>query len=275
MRLKRKPHPLSGTVSRFISADQQRWLRQKRFQEQQGNDLTADSKTSPKPKRVPESQFVKFMNKLQDRGPQKPETLHEKWTIEIREKMTVEGVWPQGMTDWDIEVLARYLQQLQRQFWNSLHSLLKLNLLPIHCEACGWRIIDPAKLLLQRYRVPPDERNGILEATLDSWRTYNRIYDMIRRKGIRDKLFIMSNGGSLNIRLVRIFIDSYPTDNWIRWHVWHYEHGTIVSRFKGEVVPFLVMPHKYARIEVCTKGPEKEIKNRYEYLQPGENVFVF
>ncbi len=265
MRRIKSLHPLHGTVSRLFTWQEQRDLRQMGLWGKGG-------KQNPKVKR---GAFVKFMNRIENRGPQGPFSLHEKWTDAIKTNMEEDSVWPEGDADWDIEILARYLQELQRQFWNSLYPLLKQELLPIHCEACGWQLISPARELLVRHRVHPNEREGIIENVKKSINAYNRIYDMIRRKGIRDKLFIMTHGGSLNIRYVRIFLDNYPHDEWVKRRVWHNEHGTITSSFKGKAVPFLIMPHKRARVDVYSGSQERKLRYKFEYLQPGEDVFVF
>lgn len=273
MKRTKKPHPLSGTVSRFISKGRQRWLRQKRFEEQQGhnNPIISKSKT-PKQKKVKESNFVRFMNKLEHKGPERLGSQHETWTINIHEIMTRRGTWPTGMDEWNVEILAEYLQELQRQFWNSLYPVLKKKLLPFFCSCYPTGFMNEIPSVLSEHRVAHSKRNQIVESARNSLRTFNWIHKIIRQRGLRDKSFITSRGNR-NIRLTRIFIDKYPVDQEVRVRVWRHEDCVLGSYYgKKEITPILVMPHNWQRIDVSCRS---NVRHRFQHLQVDETVFVF
>lgn len=72
------------------------------------------------PKKPKKSDFVRFFESLEERGPLSPRhgKLYERWTKRIREQMEAEGIWPTGQQKPSTEVVAQYVSRLMRLFWN-------------------------------------------------------------------------------------------------------------------------------------------------------------
>lgn len=123
-------------------------------------------------KRKPkESNFVRFMNSLQNRGPL---TMHNdiytKWTTRIRAEMEEAGSWPTGMADCHIGVAVEYVSRLQRSFWDEFPDLNhQTRDLDIHSVYNG---VKYARLL-------------------HALKIFAMIYNKIRGKGMRERIFFL------------------------------------------------------------------------------------
>lgn len=236
----------------FISKEMQQWLRQIRFNEQEVYIQHHRKKHSlvDKPEQIKESPFVKFLNRIENKGPQTPGSLHVKWTTSIREKMVKDNSWPTGTVDWNVEILARYLQELQKHFWNSLPKVVRMEFLPIHYARYPYLLVTEVEKLYSKRKLTLKKRYDAIDELRRSIRTFDFIHSIIRNKGLRDRVYIVSKG-KMTVRFTRLFIDTYPTNSFIRWSVWSEEGCTIQSYSNEHVVtPFLVMPHSFARVNV-------------------------
>lgn len=253
MRTKRRFSVLEHTVKKFVSREEQQWQRYMRSQKN-GTDKTR------REKREKQSSFVRFMNRLETCGYQGIGSLHLKWTKAIRDILERDGIWPSGLIDWDISVLARYLQELQRQFWNSLPPLAKQKLLRKNCTSYPYSIIDDVENIYKSLKVNPEDLTDTLTLVRSAMYTFRHIQTVIRDKGLRSRKFIVSRG-SRCVRFTRIYIDEYPTDNYVRTRVWFEEGCTLVSYDDNyQIKPILIMPHELKRVNVHYESPERDGK---------------
>jgi hypothetical protein len=255
--MKRKPHPIKGTVKRFLSKRVQQWAKQRRQEEAQGLDtLGTNIKSRECKKKAPESEFVKFMNGLEKRGPDKPFNLYDKWTITIRERMEARGSWPTGMQDWTLDFLAEYLQELMKQFWKEVHPKFRKLVLREFCVSSGYTFYDHWLGFFDsdRHNTFKGDENARKEAKSHFYEvfcTYRKIHNRIRMWGYRRKLFILptwQQGRSLT----RNYIDQYPEDDWLLKRIWSSPKWRILYNRWNDIHPTLIMIHKIKMIENMT-----------------------
>lgn len=124
------------------------------------------------------SSFVQFFESLQNRGGLGMSTsVYERWAITVRKEMEKEGTWPTDLQEWDLSVVAEYVSRLQRRFWKE-HRGLK------------W------------YRTSVYNH---LEEMRPHLRVLKKIYNKIRKKGLRDRIF----------RMPQWHFEETPVDVWI------------------------------------------------------------
>ncbi|MCF7865154.1 MAG: hypothetical protein K9M11_01440 [Candidatus Pacebacteria bacterium] len=249
--MKTKLNPLRKTVRRFVSVGEQRWLRKIRKDEQDHMDELDPSTRVKRPKKPEESSFVKFMNQLKMRGPKTP-NLYDQWTKEIHERMREKGTWPTGMTDWDLNILAQYLQELMKKFWRSVPQQIRERTLFKWCDSYAhdmWErwteVFDcPGVKLFKDY----DAQQQAKISFVRSLRTYKKIHHRIREHGRRKKLFIMATW-SQRRSLTRNYIDHYPASGHGRFRVWSEHDWAIMYESYVKVSPILIMPHVIKKLD--------------------------
>ncbi|MDB5259561.1 MAG: hypothetical protein JWO73_769 [Candidatus Taylorbacteria bacterium] len=78
----------------------------------------------PKKKKQPESNFVRFMNSLENRGPLSMHSMHVQWTRKVRSDMEASMTWLRGMEQCSLPFVAEYMSRVLREFWLSNIPLL-------------------------------------------------------------------------------------------------------------------------------------------------------
>lgn len=262
MRIKQN-HPLNGMVTHLIKARKYRHQRNKR--KSSSKDICTYGFERARTNLKKESDFVKFMNLLEKRGPDTPFNLYDSWTVAIRLRMEKKGSWPTGDAKWDINIVAQYMQELQRQFWNTVPKLLKKKALRANCADWPVNIFSYLYRLRERKVISGEEMedmNRILSKSLDA---FEMIHDKIRMKGLRTRRFIVAK--CLDPRsLTRIYIGKVPSDPTILKWVWSTCNWSIMwPSFKIPPVT-LVMPHAIKQINVC-RDPQV---TKDAFIQKGE-----
>ena len=130
--------------------------------------LRRESRDEEKEKGPKKSNFVRFFESLENRGPMTIHSQYERWARAVRAEMETEGTWPTLEQECDVTIIAEYVSRLQRQFWNE-HPELKWY------EASIQRVIYEGS-----------------DTMRPSLRTLKRIYKKIRHKGMRDRSFTLS-----------------------------------------------------------------------------------
>jgi len=105
------------------------------------------------------------MESLENREPLYP-SLYEVWTKKVRADMEKEGTWPTGLQEVDIQILAEYLSRILREFWDS-------------------------NLPFRWYETGEDSSVHREMQKLRHTRILRFLYEKIRKKGVRDRAFIM------------------------------------------------------------------------------------
>ena len=122
-------------------------------------------------RKTKKSDFVRFMESLQNRGPL---TMHNdiytKWTTRIRTEMEEAGSWPTDMADCHISVIVEYISRLQRVFWDEFPDLNHQDShLDIHSVYHGEKYTELRKALS----------------------IFAMIYKKIRSKGVRERAYML------------------------------------------------------------------------------------
>ncbi len=135
--------------------------------------LRKEHKTGSRGKKQQKSNFVRFFESLQNRGPiSMHETLYIRYTKAVRTEMEAAGTWVTGKQDWSLVFIAEYISRLQRQFWKTYPTL-------------KWYIIWRKNRNYWDYR----------ERLKDGFAAFSLIYMKMRRKGMADRTFRLSNRG--------------------------------------------------------------------------------
>lgn len=253
-----KYHPLRGTVSRLIfSLGRRKAARnktgegQRKLKKEKNGKRPKLKKKARKPKKKPESDFVKFMNRLETRGPEGPWNLYDKWTVAIRERMTERGTWPTGNAKWNLNTLAQYMQELQREFWNAMPKILKKKALRHNCGEHPWRIENFIFDLVERGSVAEQEKEDMYELLERSADAFEMLHNKIRMKGLRGRKFCMATCKDPR-SLTRIYLGKMTDDTRALKWAWRSYHWNIMHLWSFKIPPpILVMPHVIKRINVC------------------------
>lgn len=213
----------------------------------------AENKTRPKKKvrKAPESDFVKFMNKLELRGPEKLGNLYDPWTRAIRQRMQEQGIWPTGKAKWNLNTIAQYLQELQREFWNAVPKPLKKKALRHNCGEYPWRIENFIFDLDERESITEQEKEAVYDLVERCMDAFEMLHDKIRLKGLRSRKFCMATCKDPR-SLTRIYLGKMTDDSVALKWAWRSSHWNIMHLRSFKIPPpILVMPHKIQRINVC------------------------
>lgn len=147
-------NPIRHTVRHFMEAGELRQLRK-------------ISKEHLARKHSPKSNFVRFLESLENRGGIARvgrEDIYSRWTKDVRRQMEEAGTWPSPQQETTISVLAEYLSRLQAVYWSEFPSL-------------RWYMNDDVEENWERmrpYRI-----------------ILRKIFLKIREKGMRDRSYSM------------------------------------------------------------------------------------
>ncbi|HEY1037306.1 MAG TPA: hypothetical protein VGE62_01865 [Candidatus Paceibacterota bacterium] len=247
--MKRKPNPLKGTVSRFLSSGSQKWSRHKKKCERLGlnpEDVPVNTgcKRRSRAKKPRESDFVRFMNSIQTRGPDRPGTVYERWTKSIRATLETEGVWPTGTDDWNLDVVARYFQELQKELRASAMKVRHAK------DRCKRRPDAPIHWIIHllldgSYR---KKKAASLRESADEVhslrRSFGAIYKDIRARLMRRKRMICMDY-VYHWTPEKIYLNWYPKEKGVRIQ-WQYMYVPTLKRFAEKEVPLRITP-----FEIC------------------------
>jgi hypothetical protein len=140
-------NPIRLTVRRFVSAGELRKVKR--------------AKTRKKPER---SNFVRYFESLENRGPLLMHSFYEKWTVQVREEMQAAGTWPTGEQETCPKIVAEYISRLLMAFWREFPEF---------------------KWYARNIRHSHESWDKFLRLS----RTLKRIYNKIRVKGTADRTF--------------------------------------------------------------------------------------
>jgi hypothetical protein len=163
-------NPIRGTVSHFMEAGALRRLRKEA------------RKQKPQVEKAKKSNFVRFFESLENRGPLTPHSTYEKWTKAIHKEMEAAETWPKGKQECDLRIIAEYISRLQLMFWKEYPEL-------------------------QWYTFRENIYGNHWEEFLPNLRVFRKIYNKIRNKGLRDRKFY----------LPPFDIEGTLTWTWISW----------------------------------------------------------